>query len=545
MAVLSGCDEAPDVRGDVDGGDLDPDADSTSIVFDAGVAQPTTDAEDLGDFGSDAGAPWQRSPESSAATVRGTLQYERPRVDEVNGVDYSAIELLPIRGVEVQLLRFPGLELIQRTETDEHGTYAFGPILEESVIVAYSAQTSDPPVRVQDSTWDDEVWGGASAALHPFGETVVDLVARTGWVNDQYARRRTAAPFAILDTLYGAGKLISEERNVELTLLKVNWSPKNRPRVGDPAFGDVTATHWDRAKGEMYVLGAADVDTDEFDEHVLVHEWVHYLEASITGRSDNPGGFHDFDLMLDMRLAFSEGLATGLAAYLVGPPWKYVDTFGFGQSQVARAFDVREGLVSVPGWFSEGSCAAVVLNMLLQQGGLGVGLADVLDSMDLQATKPEFQTIFSFLDALKVFAPVADGELTNLLAEQAIDPIMDATGAGETNDGGNPALLPIYRNVALGGSIVELEMTGVQTPNHASQVRFLRFVGEGGTIRLHVNSPFRGDLVIMRDGELVDYREFEQEIAVDMLAPQSSVFVAGVRGFEVDLKSYTVSVGAE
>jgi len=30
--------------------------------------------------------------------------------------------------------------------------------------------------------------------------------------------------------------------------------------------------------GKLYILGDANSDTDEFDDHVIIHDWGHYFE---------------------------------------------------------------------------------------------------------------------------------------------------------------------------------------------------------------------------------------------------------------------------
>ena len=49
------------------------------------------------------------------------------------------------------------------------------------------------------------------------------------------------------------------------------------------------------------------------DASVLSHEWLHYFEHKI-GRSDSIGGSHAFGEKMDMRVAWSEGMASGLSA---------------------------------------------------------------------------------------------------------------------------------------------------------------------------------------------------------------------------------------
>ncbi len=68
-----------------------------------------------------------------------------------------------------------------------------------------------------------------------------------------------------------------------------------------PTFGPIDS---------MVILGDAGVDTDEFDAHVIAHEWAHYFE-DVMSRSNSEGGAHLLGESLDASLAFSEGFAEG------------------------------------------------------------------------------------------------------------------------------------------------------------------------------------------------------------------------------------------
>jgi len=68
--------------------------------------------------------------------------------------------------------------------------------------------------------------------------------------------------------------------------------------------------------GQLFLLGNASVDTEEFDDHVVMHEWGHYFEDKFS-RSDSIGGAHTIGQSLDARLAFGEGWATALAAIVL------------------------------------------------------------------------------------------------------------------------------------------------------------------------------------------------------------------------------------
>src|SRR5260364_235899 len=68
------------------------------------------------------------------------------------------------------------------------------------------------------------------------------------------------------------------------------WSTDNRPTDGDKAIGEIGTSHVAGGK-EMYILGKEDVDIDEYDEGVMLHEWGHYFEH-FAGRADSIGGSH-------------------------------------------------------------------------------------------------------------------------------------------------------------------------------------------------------------------------------------------------------------
>ena len=75
------------------------------------------------------------------------------------------------------------------------------------------------------------------------------------------------------------------------------WSPENKPSdEWDPATGAIQTTLFlngelDGFPAGIYVLGWQNVDTDEYDAHVIAHEFQHYLEDALS-RSDSPGGSH-------------------------------------------------------------------------------------------------------------------------------------------------------------------------------------------------------------------------------------------------------------
>ena len=94
------------------------------------------------------------------------------------------------------------------------------------------------------------------------------------------------------------------------------------------------------------------MEIDEFDEHLIVHEWGHYFEDNFS-RSDSIGGTHFLGDRLDARLAFGEGFATALAGMALDNPF-YCDVFWSGGT--LSGFDLRlenESTATNAGWYSE------------------------------------------------------------------------------------------------------------------------------------------------------------------------------------------------
>lgn len=81
----------------------------------------------------------------------------------------------------------------------------------------------------------------------------------------------------------------------------------------------------------LYILGGSEgdvdySDTDHFDESVIIHEYGHFLENTFW-RSDSPGGYHNGNMTIDPRLAFSEGFSNFLPSAVIGRS-TYIDTIG-------------------------------------------------------------------------------------------------------------------------------------------------------------------------------------------------------------------------
>src|SRR5690606_27529101 len=110
--------------------------------------------------------------------------------------------------------------------------------------------------------------------------------------------------------------------------LELRWSPKNKTAYGDASLGEIGTTYY--GGDAIYILGDENNDTDEYDRHVILHEWGHYVEMAFS-RSDSIGGDHGYSDKLDMRVALSEGFANAFSAMMLDDP-SYRDTSGAQQA---------------------------------------------------------------------------------------------------------------------------------------------------------------------------------------------------------------------
>ena len=271
--------------------------------------------------------------------------------------------------------------------------------------------------------------------------------ADSGWDtlnNTGYTGVRVAGPFAILDSVYYAyNTVLNADPIANFPPLMLNWSIANKPSsTFDSASGDILTSHFNGT--EIYILGAEDIDTDEYDTHVIIHEWGHYFEEFFS-RSDSIGGPHGMGDILDMRVAFGEGWGNALSAIVSGFP-VYVDSYGAGQT-TGFNFDIDSNSCINPGWYSECSVQAILYDLSSPFAGMP-GFQIVYNVLTTQQKNTAAMTsIFSFIKPLKDTIPSLEIPIDILVGDQAIDPITDIYGDSElTNNPGFTNQLPVYQS---------------------------------------------------------------------------------------------------
>lgn len=417
---------------------------------------------------------------ASQVTLSGTATYES--VPNPNGaLLYASAETKPVRGAPVEVLDAATSTQLAAATTDGNGAYSVSVPANTAITVRVKAQLarSGPgaswDVTVRDNTRSGALYSMQSPAFSSGAVAMVrDIHAPSGWGGSSYTGDRVAGPFAILDTVYTAmQKVVSVAPATSFPMLRVFWSINNARSTGSVATGQIGTTFFvNRSSGrEIYVLGKEDSDTDEYDSSVIAHEWGHYYQSALS-RDDSMGGEHDQNELLDRRLAFSEGWGNAWSGIALERR-NYVDSVGPQQSLPGANIDLAAGAATEPGWFREPSIQSIFWNLNRQ-----VGFKPIHDTL----TGNQFRSgtavtsIHPFAAAFNATAPASAAPLAALLAGQNIHAANDPFGGGETNDGGMPITLPMYRPATVGGAPTQACVSNTKgADNKLGSFSYLRF----------------------------------------------------------------------
>jgi hypothetical protein len=452
---------------------------------------------------------------TGAKTVSGKASYEFVPTfygvqDKVGGLDFAKVEARPVRGAVAILLR--GKTELAKVVTTDKGefTFKYDSSSAESLTIALTALTQTPCIQIEDNTSKNAVWSGSKT--FNAGEATVDLLAPNGWNGTRYeAARRLAAPFAILDSMYTAAQsFLAVRKAANFPALFVNWSPNNRPERSMPpadedfAAGKVGTSFFSPFDGELYILGKDGADADEFDSHVIVHEWGHYFEANLS-RSDSPGGQHGPGDKLEPRIAFGEGWGNAVASMVLPEPL-YVDTswnpntgelraFGFDAETPPNPTDDKN-----PSAFSESSVLRILYDIYdganepFDAVNLGLGpIYDVLTGP--QKNTKSVTTLASFITGLKAQPGVVTADIDKLLQNYQIGPLRSDYGDGDKE------MREIFTDASILPFSGSVEFLGGEQRNFWQQNQYFVFTGNGKEMTLSANANQDVLLLLYGDGK--------------------------------------------
>jgi len=447
--------------------------------------------------------------------ISGVVQYEFPPPNNnCNGLNFAGVVLRPIRMATVQAIDSNSLVVLDSTVSDDNGNYSLAVNPQTDIFVRVRAE-----LKSTNPSWDVEVKNNVIDPTDPnppaladrpiyvmdtapfnSGSTgqVQDLTAVTGWGGSSYTNTRVAAPFAVLDAIYSAiNMVVAVDATATFDPLDAFWSPDNVnvPGTGtrdeNIAAGEISTSHY--SSNSLFLLGKDGSDAEEFDDHVIVHEWGHYFEDNFS-RSDSIGGSHGPGDLLDARVAFGEGFATALSGIALDDPI-YCDTLWFAGQLDGFDINIESEFSGTAGWFNEFSVMKLIYDLWDTNpdgaDNSSIGFGPIYSIMTgAQAATPAFTSIFSFATNLKQSVNTADENFIDaLLTEQNIDPaVIDIYGSMESNEGPgapNDDVLPIYTPITLGNTTTicaNSQFDNDRTGNKLSEHRYL-------TLNLPVAQP--------------------------------------------------------
>jgi len=367
-----------------------------------------------------------------AVTLEGTVTFQRVPVT-ASGLDYGAIADEPAGNVLVQLQRPDGSAIAGASAvTDRNGRYRMEVLGDADYRLAVVAELRRGSRILADVVVDSAVLEYGRALSLGDDDRRIDFDLSAGWTGGGYDDgERVAGAFAILDTIREMQNgLLAVDAGLAFDRVTVVW---DHDTAGSAYLPDARV---------LFIGGLEDDDTDEFDRHVVAHEYAHALMAAFS-RDDSPGGAHAFDDLLDETVAFSEGMATALACILLDDP-VYRDTGGVGQATTTIEHDLEGGSggiattvdpgtvgsemdpavtdITVAGGYNELSVAAVVWDLFdtdaedIDSDGVAIGLPAIWAVLRDEVVATEaFATMLAFLGAFS-----GDGDVLAIASDENI-----------------------------------------------------------------------------------------------------------------------------
>ena len=398
-----------------------------------------------------------------AVEISGTVYYERIHIKNVGGsssLDYSNITKETAKQVSVEAIDRSN-SLVDSTFTDDKGDYTLSNI----------PNNTDIKIRVyakmkKDNRWDLKVLDnkdgnslyGIEGNFRNSGNSnsIRDLTASSS--------NQSSPPFAILDSIYLAmRRFIAIDSNINFPPLKVNWSTQNIS----------SGTYYDGINTIM-MQGDQQGDSDEYDDHIVIHEWGHYFERSFS-RADNIGGQHGTGEYLDIRVAFGEGWGNSLSAMITDDPI-YFDTMGSDGWNM----NVETASHDTPGWFSEASIQRILYDIYDNHNDgkdrLSLGLKPIYEVLTHgEKNTDAFTSIFSFITELKKAYPNSTSKIDDITSTEEIATIEDSYGSNRISNLEDGSL-PLYRTLIVDktiGNVCSLNTYGAY--NKLANHKYIRF----------------------------------------------------------------------
>jgi hypothetical protein len=341
---------------------------------------------------------------AGAVPVQGTLLYEKVPAT-ANGLDLAHPVQAPAAGIDVAMVTPGGGKVIARSVTDENGAYQFEVPKGTGPLSVYVWARSGN-IEVQDPATNG-VYGVIRPAVEP-----------ADWPEDNVTllqdRGRESGPFNILAMLRKANRLLEQiEPGLPLAgrPLVVYWSP---------AWNSGTVV----TESALYFNGRRDIDSDEFDDSVVLNSYGEYLLRRFTPVS-GPKGPTYLGERVDPRQAWVDGWSNFFAQAVLGTP-VFIDTQILDEGR-AITFDLDQDQFDgdAPGYWSAADVATALWDLSAPAGRegphLGLGLGPIWQVMREYFPRQVFPYLITLADGLIQQDRSREAAITAILARRQIE----------------------------------------------------------------------------------------------------------------------------
>lgn len=163
-----------------------------------------------------------------------------------------------------------------------------------------------------------------------------------------------------------------------------------------------------------YIKGDRTTDSDDFDDTVIAHEYSHYLQTTFS-RSDNIGGTHSLNQIIDPRLALAEGQATFMGNTFMGTP-VYIDTSFAG----AFTIDLRSAPTTNPGYWNEISVSKIFWACFDPGGSVALPFSAFWTVFTVDMPNHTFTYLIEFIDSLRARNTAKGAAIATVLGTESI-----------------------------------------------------------------------------------------------------------------------------
>lgn len=340
--------------------------------------------------------------------VQGVVEFEKVPVTS-RGLRLAEKRRAPAVGVTVDAVRDADpSEIVGSAVTDYQGHFEIGLATEESLRLRVRSVMGNVKVE-HPFTGDVYVVDSAAFTPDPAGSVTRNVLAADA--------TRASGPFNLLDV---ARRCVAYARRYEPGLdpppLAFRWSD-------DEIDGTFYVDNPDGQTDVIHVNGERAVNSDEFDDTVVAHEFGHFLARAFS-RDDTFGGYHVIGQRLDPRVAWSEGWATFFGCAAMGTGDK-IDSYGTnGRRAKVRKLEKNKLPGDKPGVTSEHTVSSVLWDLFDPAADAGdsvsLGFGPVWTAFRGGMRDERFTYLLDFCDVLVRDDPARGGAVAAVLAARKI-----------------------------------------------------------------------------------------------------------------------------